>query len=112
MPLWRTTWTTPAGGSRLGHLSWSVFLSGQVITRTVDARSERLAVAGRSLEATSPFAVLARGYSITRPIQGGAPLTKAEDLASGEKIETLFHSGSVISEVEEVRLRREGEGTD
>jgi len=75
----------------------------------LEARGERLALALRTLESVSPFAVLARGYSITRRAEGGEPLTRAADLAPGTAIETVLAEGSVLSEVSEVREARETE---
>ena len=62
----------------------------------------RLELASGRLEAFSPYAVLARGYSITRVVDGGAPLTSVEGLAPGTRLETRLASGSVTSEVESV----------
>ena len=66
-------------------------------------------LAGRALSATSPFAVLRRGYSITRRAADKSPVRQASDLAPGEAIETLLDAGSLISEVIETRAKREGE---
>lgn len=72
------------------------------IQPSLESRRERLGLAERALEATSPFAVLARGYSITRRVGGRAPLREAESLAPGERIETLLHRGRLVSDVSEV----------
>jgi exodeoxyribonuclease VII large subunit len=64
------------------------------------ARAEaRLELAAGRLEAFSPFAVLRRGYSITRTV-GGAPLTGVEELEPGARLETLLADGRVLSVVE------------
>ena len=62
----------------------------------------RIDVLARALEATSPFAVLKRGYSITRRV-GGAPLSRADEVAAGERIESLLADGSLVSIVETAR---------
>ncbi len=53
-------------------------------------------VAGR-LEAFSPFAVLGRGYSITRIAGSTAPLTSTQALASGVELETRLSKGLLRS---------------
>jgi exodeoxyribonuclease VII large subunit len=64
------------------------------------ARGQKLEVAAATLEATSPFRVLARGYSITRRVGATEPLTSTQGLAAGERIETRLATGSVVSAVE------------
>lgn len=61
---------------------------------------QRLGLAENTLEATSPYRVLARGYSITRRAGDPAPLVTAAGLARGEHLETRFAEGWVRSEVE------------
>ncbi|MAF64696.1 MAG: exodeoxyribonuclease VII large subunit [Planctomycetes bacterium] len=62
--------------------------------------SSRVTVAGRTLEATSPLAVLARGYSITRRASDGRPLVDTDELSPGDVLETLLAEGRVLSRVE------------
>jgi exodeoxyribonuclease VII large subunit len=64
----------------------------------------RLELAGGRLAAFSPFAVLARGYSITRPAGGGRPLTEAGQVAPGAKLETLLARGRLTSTVDGIEL--------
>jgi len=64
------------------------------------ALDARLELASGRLEAFSPFAVLRRGYSITRPACGGAPLVSAEGLPEGAELETILAEGRVLSRVE------------
>ena len=71
------------------------------LDRRLSRRAERLELAARSLEATSPFAVLRRGYSITRRVGDGRAVRAADELAAGEAIETRLASGSVRSVVSE-----------
>jgi exodeoxyribonuclease VII large subunit len=70
--------------------------------RALEARAGRLATLERALGAVSPFAVLERGYTITRRAGAAAPLTDAGVLRAGEQIETLFHAGSARARVEHV----------
>jgi len=65
-----------------------------------DAR-RRLDLSATSLAATSPFAVLERGYSITQREGETAPLKNAEDLKPGERIRTRLAAGWILSEVEQ-----------
>ena len=66
-------------------------------------REERLlqVVAGR-LQALSPLAVLARGYSITFSRPQGAIVTRAASLHAGDELETLLAQGRVVSAVRAV----------
>ncbi len=73
------------------------------------ARQRRLDVAGATLEATSPYRVLARGYSITRKLGSKEPLTASTSVTAGERIETRLATGSVVSKVE---ARNDTAGTD
>lgn len=66
----------------------------------LELAQQKLALAERSLVATSPFNVLARGYSITRRVGDKTPLGDANAVKPGEKLETRLASGVVISTVE------------
>lgn len=57
----------------------------------------RLELVASRLEAFSPFAVLARGYSITRVAGTEQPLTASADLAPGTRLETRLADGSFTS---------------
>lgn len=95
----------------------SVFLSGIVERRLSPARTrldvlesaiasassallkkkyDRLSTLEHLLEALSPQATLARGYSITRV--NGTALTSVRDIAPGTKLETTLADGTIISE--------------
>ncbi len=80
-------------------------VGGRLVARGADvlaARERRLALGARSLEATSPLAVLSRGYSITTR-EGGGALLDASRVSAGERLETRLAQGSVVSRVESVR---------
>ncbi|MBI5364381.1 MAG: exodeoxyribonuclease VII large subunit [Planctomycetes bacterium] len=84
----------------------------RTLERVFERRERALAVLERGLATTSPFRVLARGYSITRRAGSTAPLADARGLSTGEELETLFASGSVRSRVERVeRVDAEGPGS-
>jgi len=59
----------------------------------VDAMAARL-------ESLSPLAVLARGYSVTKRLPDGAIVRNADQVSSGDRIETRLAAGSVVSRVE------------
>lgn len=59
---------------------------------------ERLNLSERLLQALSPQAVLARGYSVTRC--NGSILTNATDLVPGSRLTTQLASGEITSIVE------------
>jgi exodeoxyribonuclease VII large subunit len=63
----------------------------------------RLELARGRLEAFSPYAVLGRGYSITRAV-GGAPLLDASTVEPGTEVETLLCRGRLRSTVGSVEL--------
>jgi exonuclease VII large subunit len=68
---------------------------------------------GRTLEATSPYAVLARGYSITRAVTadgGEKPLAAAGAVEPGAQLETVLHRGRLISKVEAVLPQGDRDG--
>jgi len=78
--------------------------------RALAGRTETLAMLERSLEAVSPFAVLRRGYSITRLLGSDGALRDARAVAPGARLETLLLAGRVVSEVREVSGPTAAEG--
>ncbi|MDP6368296.1 MAG: exodeoxyribonuclease VII large subunit, partial [Planctomycetota bacterium] len=78
---------------------------GAAARRSLERRCGPLATIERTLQATSPFAVLARGYSVTRVLHDGGtgePLTSAAGVSPGARLETVLHSGRLVSRAEEV----------
>ena len=55
---------------------------------------------GRSLQ---PQATLERGYTLTR--KAGRPLRSASELQPGDQIETVFHDGSAVSQVMDLKKK-------
>ncbi len=72
---------------------------GHAALQCLDRRTQALDLAQRSLSSVSPFAVLGRGYSITRIQAGEAPLTDSDCVQAGDVLETVLAQGSVISTV-------------
>jgi exodeoxyribonuclease VII large subunit len=67
------------------------------------ARAEKRAErAAATLEATSPFRVLERGYSITRRPDGSL-VRSAQGVKAGEMLESVLHEGLLVSRVESAR---------
>jgi exodeoxyribonuclease VII large subunit len=68
--------------------------------RSVESATARLRAAAAALEALSPVAILARGYSITRLDGTGAILREARQAKAGDRLLTILGSGTVVSRVE------------
>jgi exodeoxyribonuclease VII large subunit len=82
-------------------------------SRAVARRIERVrakvdSMASR-LDSLSPLAVLGRGYSITERIPSGELVRSSGQLASGDRIRTRLGEGSVVSRVEDARVKGEDE---
>lgn len=69
----------------------------------LDNSKHQLALAGSRLNAMSPLATLARGYSIT--LHQDRVLTDANQLQPGEPITTRLANGEVVSRVEQVTVK-------
>ena len=92
--------------SPAGQISLAV---AKLSARTSDLRvqMERLVTHARSrhahsqirLEALSPLAILARGYTVTRDAGNGAIITRSGELQKGQQITTVWHDGTVESSV-------------
>ena len=73
----------------------------------VDLRSRRVELASRDLAATSPRAVMARGFAVVRRAPGaragGTAIRDAAAVAAGEELEIEFAKGGVVAKALEVR---------
>ena len=67
----------------------------------------RLDAAAARLDALSPLAVLARGYSLTQRLADGRVIRDAAELTPGDRIATRFARGQAISRVEEIAASEE-----
>jgi exodeoxyribonuclease VII large subunit len=67
-----------------------------------------LAALATRLEALSPLAVLARGYSLTYHEADGRLVHSAAELHNGDLLRTRLAEGEAISRVEQVKLRSRG----
>ena len=68
--------------------------------RGLELGQHRVARIAQELQAVSPLATLARGYSITRREDTGAILYTAEDVAPGTRLRTRLGTGELLSRVE------------
>ena len=71
--------------------------------KNLDDRTHRLARLAASLEALSPLAVLARGYSLTFQADGKTLVRSTRDVHPGDLIHTRLASGQIISRVVSTR---------
>lgn len=72
----------------------------RAIRQQFAASSSRLRSVSATLNALSPLAVLARGYSVTRDAESLQILRNAADTFPGQRLETLLGNGVVYSRVE------------
>ncbi|GIW86015.1 MAG: exodeoxyribonuclease 7 large subunit [Isosphaeraceae bacterium] len=70
--------------------------------RGLEGRQKRLGEAAARLDALSPLAVLARGYSLTQDVATGRVVRAAEQLKPGDRVRTRLASGSFLARVEAV----------
>lgn len=68
--------------------------------RGLELGQHRVARIAQELQAVSPLATLARGYSITRREDTGAILYTAGDVAPGTRLRTRLGTGELLSRVE------------
>lgn len=73
----------------------------KVINNSLIQKKHLLEVRMEKLRSLNPEGILKRGYTITK--SGNKVIRGAEELEKGEKIEIIYHDGSVISRVEEIK---------
>ena len=86
-------------GSRLTHASDTLV---NRIRRLLEARTHRLGLSARALDAVSPLATLGRGYAIVSDAGTGRVVTAASELERGAAIEARLADGRVRATVDEV----------
>jgi exodeoxyribonuclease VII large subunit len=69
----------------------------------LSGRREKLAILSRALDSISPLATLQRGYSITLKQPEGIVVHTASQTRIGDTLETRLATGSIISQVEEIK---------
>ena len=86
------------GQTRIQQLEYRL---AELVRAQMSATRERFGNAVTHLEAVSPLATLARGYSVTTATDGKA-LTKAKQVKPGETLTTRLSDGWVESEVKKI----------
>jgi exodeoxyribonuclease VII large subunit len=76
----------------------------RAMIRDLEARRHRVARLAASLDALSPLAVLARGYTLTFTADGATLLRSVGDVQHGDLIQTRLAHGRIRSRVEETIL--------
>lgn len=74
--------------------------AARAIRRRLKASHDRLAAIACRVEALSPLAVLARGYSVTTDAQSGQVIMSADEVEPGQQVHTRLAAGSLVSRVE------------
>jgi exodeoxyribonuclease VII large subunit len=82
--------------ARLDQLSEA---ARHAIRTCLDDRRSRLTQLAASLEALSPLAVLARGYSLTFAADGTTLVRKPDDVGPDDLIQTRLAAGQITSRV-------------
>ncbi|HEY5513388.1 MAG TPA: exodeoxyribonuclease VII large subunit [Geomonas sp.] len=85
-------------GERLGTLSLRM---DHALTRRLAGAAESLRLATGTLNAVSPLATLARGYSITRKLPERTVVRDSREIEAGDRLELSFAAGSALCRVEE-----------
>ena len=70
---------------------------------SVESRRRRIGLGSRDLAATSPEAVLARGFAVVRRARGGDAIRDARLLSGGDALDIRFSRGAASAEVVEVK---------
>jgi len=83
---------------RLGTLSLRL---DHALSRRLSGAAESLRIASGTLNAVSPLAVLARGYSIARKLPGRTVIRDSREIAAGDRLELSLAAGSALCRVEE-----------
>lgn len=81
----------------------------RAMERRVETSRQRLSTISASLNALSPLAVLDRGYSLSKRLNDGSLIREVSSLKVGDRISTLFASGSLISQIIEIDSDMESE---
>jgi exodeoxyribonuclease VII large subunit len=89
------------GAHRLQHLGGRLRAE---MTRTLDRSHARLGRTVGQLDSLSPLAVLGRGYSVTRRLDGSI-VRRARDVTPGDDVHVLVQEGSLDCQVTHTRDR-------
>ncbi|MEG1681799.1 MAG: exodeoxyribonuclease VII large subunit, partial [Stenotrophomonas sp.] len=75
------------------------------MTRQLQRDALRLRGVARSLEAVSPLATVARGYSILTRVEDGALVRAADQVKPGEQLRARLAEGELQLKVEQISTR-------
>jgi exodeoxyribonuclease VII large subunit len=89
--------------SRYQYLDNQMRLLHLLSERRFDTFRKTTALAFSRLEALSPLAVLARGYSVTRTFPDKKVVRKIEDIEMGDRLETIVTDGLVYSKIDKIK---------
>lgn len=78
--------------------------------RRFDTFRKALALHVTRLEALSPLKVLARGYSVARTMPDRKLIRSTDDVAVGERMETVVGDGSINAVVDEIKKASDNDG--
>ena len=92
--------TLQQSGERLATLSLRM---DHAMKRRLACAAESAGLAAGTLNAVSPLATLARGYSIARKLPARFVVTHSRQIAPGDRLELTFASGSALCTVEQAR---------
>ncbi|MDR4505184.1 MAG: exodeoxyribonuclease VII large subunit [Candidatus Scalindua sp.] len=73
-------------------------------SHAVDSEWKKLSGISGKLESLNPLHVLKRGYTITTSVENSQPVTEISVLRKGDRIETKFLKGSVVSEILSLKM--------
>ncbi|MCK5681890.1 exodeoxyribonuclease VII large subunit, partial [bacterium] len=74
----------------------------QIMRYHLAENKQRLAASGDRLNASSPLAILARGYSIVEKVDNHQVVSSSRDVTAGEKLRLRFNHGEALCRVEMV----------
>ncbi len=72
------------------------------IAERLASQAHRLVLARRSLELSSPDAIMRRGFAIVRRVEGGMALRSTYGLAVDESLNVRFAKGAITSVIKEI----------
>jgi len=75
---------------------------GQTMRHLLSANRQRITALSDRLKASSPLAVLARGYTVVEKVENDKVVSKSSDLTVGDQLHLRLHQGQAWCRVEKV----------
>jgi exodeoxyribonuclease VII large subunit len=91
--------------ARYQHLDTQVRLLHLLSEKRFDTFRKSLGLVSSRLEALSPLAVLARGYSVARTMPERKVISSTNGIEVGDRIETIVTDGAIMSSVDEIKKK-------